>query len=79
MAQSIPAKAAGAEIVVYNPATTAEIGRAPLTMPEEVARAVGRALSDRRDRRLAGGAGWAFLAAALLDRPAREAVDRQEL
>jgi succinate-semialdehyde dehydrogenase/glutarate-semialdehyde dehydrogenase len=43
MAQSIPAKAAGAEIVVYNPATTAEIGRAPLTMPEEVARAVGRA------------------------------------
>ena len=43
MAQSIAAKAAGAEIVVYNPATTAEIGRAPLTMPEEVARAVGRA------------------------------------
>src|SRR6478672_7576141 len=43
MAQSIPAKAAGAEIVVYDPATTAEIGRAPLTMPEEVARAVGRA------------------------------------
>jgi len=43
MAQSILAKAAGAEIIVYNPATTAEIGRAPLTMPEEVARAVGRA------------------------------------
>ena len=43
MAQSIPARATGAEIIVYNPATTQEIGRAPLTMPEEVARAVGRA------------------------------------
>jgi len=43
MAQSVPAKAPGAEIVVYNPTTTEEIGRAPLTMPEEVARAVGRA------------------------------------
>ncbi len=43
MAQSIPAKSAGAEIISHNPATGAEIGRAPLTMPEEVARAVGRA------------------------------------
>jgi len=43
MAQSIPARSIGAEIIVYNPATTEEIGRAPLTMPEEVARAVGRA------------------------------------
>ena len=43
MAQSIPTRSPGAEIIVYNPATTHEIGRAPLTMPEEVARAVGRA------------------------------------
>jgi succinate-semialdehyde dehydrogenase/glutarate-semialdehyde dehydrogenase len=43
MAQSIAAKSPGAELIVYNPATSAEIGRAPLTMPEEVARAVGRA------------------------------------
>jgi len=43
MAQTIPAKSPGAELIVYNPATTKEIGRAPLTMPEEVARAVGRA------------------------------------
>jgi acyl-CoA reductase-like NAD-dependent aldehyde dehydrogenase len=43
MAQTIPAKSAGAEIIVYNPATAEQIGRAPLTMPEEVARAVGRA------------------------------------
>src|SRR5215831_17525537 len=43
MAQSIAARSPGAEIIVYNPATATEIGRAPLTMPEEVARAVGRA------------------------------------
>src|SRR3954469_3503667 len=43
MAQSVPAKSPGAELIVFNPATTQEIGRAPLTMPEEVARAVGRA------------------------------------
>jgi succinate-semialdehyde dehydrogenase/glutarate-semialdehyde dehydrogenase len=43
MAQSIPAKSPGAEIIVRNPATDEEIGRAPLTMPEEVARAAGRA------------------------------------
>ena len=43
MAQSIPVKPSGAEIICHNPATGDEIGRAPLTMPEEVARAVGRA------------------------------------
>jgi len=43
MAQSILTKSPGAEIIVHNPATAQEIGRAPLTMPEEVARAVGRA------------------------------------
>src|ERR1051326_1233258 len=51
MAKSIPAKSSGAEIVVRNPATREEIGRAPLTMPEEVARAVGRARE--------AGAAWA--------------------
>ena len=43
MAQSIPAKSTGAELICHDPATGEEIGRAPLTMPEEVARAVGRA------------------------------------
>src|SRR2546423_257178 len=43
MAQSIPAKSSGAEIICHDPATGEEIGRAPLVMPEEVARAVGRA------------------------------------
>ncbi|MFN2576084.1 MAG: aldehyde dehydrogenase family protein [Pyrinomonadaceae bacterium] len=43
MAQTIPAKSRGAEIISYDPATGEEIGRAPLVMPEEVARAVGRA------------------------------------
>src|ERR1043166_7293145 len=43
MAQSIPAKSPGAEIICHDPATGEEIGRAPLAMPEEVARAVGRA------------------------------------
>src|SRR6185436_17364005 len=43
MAQTIPAKAETAEIVSRDPTTGEEIGRAPLTMPEEVARAVGRA------------------------------------
>src|SRR5207247_6706528 len=51
MAQSMPAKSPGAEIIVHNPATAQEIGRAPLTMPEEVARAVGRAREAQR--------GWA--------------------
>ncbi|MFY9619359.1 MAG: aldehyde dehydrogenase family protein [Pyrinomonadaceae bacterium] len=45
MAQSIPAKITGAEIVSRDPATGEEIGRVPLTLPEEVARAVGRARS----------------------------------
>src|SRR5712691_7600675 len=43
MAQSIPTKAERPEIIVRDPATGGEIGRAPLTIPEEVARAVGRA------------------------------------
>src|SRR5437588_3354917 len=51
MAQSIPAKSSGAEIICHDPATGEEIGRAPLTMPEEVARAVGRARE--------AGASWA--------------------
>ena len=43
MAQSIPAKSPGAEIICHDPATGEEIGRAPLFMPEEVAHAVARA------------------------------------
>jgi len=43
MAQSIPAKITGAEIISRDPSTGEEIGRVPLTLPEEVARAVGRA------------------------------------
>jgi succinate-semialdehyde dehydrogenase/glutarate-semialdehyde dehydrogenase len=43
MAQTIPAKSSGAEIISHNPATGKEIGRTSLVMPEEVARAVGRA------------------------------------
>lgn len=43
MAQTMPVKSPGAELVSRNPATGEEIGRAPQTMPEEVARAVGRA------------------------------------
>ena len=43
MAQSIPAKSERPELIVRDPATGGEIGRAPLTIPEEVARAVGRA------------------------------------
>src|SRR5216684_4140187 len=43
MAQSIPAKLESAELIARDPATGEEIGRAPLTMPEDVARAVGRA------------------------------------
>ena len=49
MAQSMPAKSPGAELVSRNPATGEEIGRAPLTMPEEVARAVGRAREAQRE------------------------------
>jgi acyl-CoA reductase-like NAD-dependent aldehyde dehydrogenase len=43
MAQSIPAKIDAGELISYDPATGTEIGSAPLTMPEDVARAVGRA------------------------------------
>ena len=43
MAQSIQVKSERPEIVVRDPSTGGEIGRAPLTIPEEVARAVGRA------------------------------------
>src|SRR3989440_3394513 len=39
----MPAKITGAEIVSRDPATGEEIGRVPLTLPEEVARAVDRA------------------------------------
>ena len=49
MAQSIPAKSPGAELICHDPATGEEIGRAPLTMPEEVARAVGRARAAGTD------------------------------
>src|SRR5882672_7311307 len=48
MAQTMPAKSTGAELVSRNPATGEEIGRAPLTMPEDVARAVGRARDAQR-------------------------------
>jgi succinate-semialdehyde dehydrogenase/glutarate-semialdehyde dehydrogenase len=48
MAQTMPAKAPGAELISRNPATGEEIGRAPLTMPEDVARAVGRARAAQR-------------------------------
>jgi acyl-CoA reductase-like NAD-dependent aldehyde dehydrogenase len=43
MAQSIPAKAEAPEIISRDPATGEEIERVPLTLPEEVARAVDRA------------------------------------
>ena len=43
MAQTIPAKSSGAEIICHDPATGQEVGRAPLFMPEEVAHAVARA------------------------------------
>jgi succinate-semialdehyde dehydrogenase/glutarate-semialdehyde dehydrogenase len=39
----MPARVTGDELVSINPATGEVIGRAPLTMPEDVARAVGRA------------------------------------
>ncbi|PYS44917.1 MAG: aldehyde dehydrogenase, partial [Acidobacteria bacterium] len=49
MAQSIPAKSERAELSSCNPATGEEIGRVPLFMPEEVARAVGRARAEQPD------------------------------
>ena len=51
MAQSIPAKSEAPEIISHDPATGEEIGRVPLTLPEEVARAV--------DRARAAGSAWA--------------------
>src|SRR5215813_209143 len=47
MAQSIPAKAEAPEIIARDPATGEEIGRVPLTLPEEVARAVDRARASQ--------------------------------
>ncbi len=49
MAQSIPAKLENAELIAHDPATGEEIGSAPLTMPEDVARAVGRAREAQRE------------------------------
>src|SRR2546421_2524006 len=49
MVQSIAAKSETAELISRDPATGEEIGRAPLTMPEEVARAVGRARIVQRE------------------------------
>jgi acyl-CoA reductase-like NAD-dependent aldehyde dehydrogenase len=49
MAQTMPAKSAGPELISRDPATGEEIGRAPLTMPEDVARAVGRAREAQPD------------------------------
>ena len=49
MAQSIPAKSIGAKLISYDPASGEEIGSAPLVMPEEVARAVGRAREAQGD------------------------------
>ena len=43
MAQTIPARSPGAEIICHDPATGEEIGSAPLFMPEEVAQAVASA------------------------------------
>src|SRR5947208_606008 len=43
MVQSIAAKSTGAELISHDPITGEEIGRAPIVMPEDVARAVGRA------------------------------------
>src|SRR5437660_558236 len=49
MAQSIPAKSTGAELISLDPATGKELGRAPLVIPEDVARAVGRAREAQTD------------------------------
>ncbi len=48
MAQAVPFKSDTSELISHNPATGEEIGRAPLTTPEEVARAVGRAREAQR-------------------------------
>jgi succinate-semialdehyde dehydrogenase/glutarate-semialdehyde dehydrogenase len=44
----MPVPAASAELVSYDPATGEEVGRAPVTAPEEVARAVERARTAQR-------------------------------
>src|SRR5437899_3892716 len=49
MVQSMPAKSPGAELISHDPATGEEIGRAPIVMPEDVARAVGRAREAQTD------------------------------
>jgi acyl-CoA reductase-like NAD-dependent aldehyde dehydrogenase len=49
MAQSIPAKSIGAKLISYDPASGDEIGSAPAMMPEDVARAVGRAREAQSD------------------------------
>ncbi len=48
MAQSIPAQSEAQELISRDPATGEEIGRAPLTPPEGVARAVARARAAQR-------------------------------
>src|SRR5260221_7359055 len=48
MAQTMTARSSGAELISRNPTTGEEIGRAPQTMPEDVARAVGRARAAQR-------------------------------
>lgn len=48
MVQTMPARSTGAELISRNPATGEEIGRTPQTMPEDVARAVGRARDAQR-------------------------------
>ena len=40
MAQRLPVELERPDLVSYDPATGEEVGRAPLTMPEEVAHAV---------------------------------------
>jgi acyl-CoA reductase-like NAD-dependent aldehyde dehydrogenase len=49
MAQTIPTKFEQTELISRDPATGAEIGRAPLVMPEEVARAVESARAAQRE------------------------------
>jgi succinate-semialdehyde dehydrogenase/glutarate-semialdehyde dehydrogenase len=49
MAQSIPARANLPELISRDPGNGQEIGRAPLTIPEDVARAVGRAREAQPD------------------------------
>ena len=48
MAQTIPVKSEKTELISRDPATGEEIGRAPQTVPEEVARALERARAAQR-------------------------------